>query len=196
MGLQLIQSGNDPTARAMAANARQMVLNRDEKLNTASTQAASAASQYDTLAELAAAYEQALAASLEDRANLHAQVGALAARLDDIELTPGPAGPEGPAGKAGDKGDKGDTGPAGTATMAVGLRSVTALVLNASFDVTVPLSQAMPTPTYTVRAAHSAVVDLTKVELTVKSRTTTQVVITVRATGLALAAGTLLVVAS
>lgn len=53
----------------------------------------------------------------------------------------------------------------------------------------------MPTATYEVRRAHSAVVDLSKVELTVKSRTTTQVVVTVRAAGLALAAGTLLVVA-
>lgn len=136
MGLQLVQSGNDPTARAMAANARQMVLNRDEKLNTASSQAATAASQYDTLAELAAAYEQALGASLEDRRNLHLQIGTLAQRLDDIVLTPGPAGPEGPAGKAG---DKGDTGPAGTATMAVGLRPVVLLALGQSVDVTVPL---------------------------------------------------------
>lgn len=94
-----------------------------------------------TLEEIAADYPNRVAESTADRARLHAAVASLAAdihdeaenradvdaahhvaisglnaRIDNIQLTPGPQGPQGeagPVGATGAKGDRGDVGPAG-----------------------------------------------------------------------------------
>ena len=121
-------------ALATGQNARQMVINRDPRLSN--------------LEEIAADYPTRVAASEADRATLHASIASLArdihdeaenradadaanqvavsglaARVDNIELTPGPAGPQGERGPAGVKGDTGPAGPAGAtgATGATGL---------------------------------------------------------------------------
>jgi len=114
-------------AQATADNARQMVINRDPRLNT--------------LEGLATQYQETSAASEADREQLHTAVASLAAdvqneaenradvdaahqvaisglnaRLDNIQLTPGPQGQQGergPVGATGAKGDRGDTGANG-----------------------------------------------------------------------------------
>lgn len=93
------------------------------------------------------------------------------------------------------KGDKGEAGSSGTANLAIGVRPIPLLALGGNTSVVLPLSRALPTNTYRVEAAHSAVVDLTKVTLEVTTKTTSSVTVKVTATGLALAAGTLVVVA-
>lgn len=111
-------------AQATADNARQMVVNRDPRLNT--------------LEGLAADYQQRVSESQADRAALHTAVASLAAdvqneaenradadaahqvaisglnaRLDNIQLTPGPEGKQGPEGKPGRDGADGKDGAAG-----------------------------------------------------------------------------------
>lgn len=169
-------------AEATGQNARQMVLNDRPKLTEAQTAADAAAakaaevdSRYDTLQELAASYAQALPASVEDRAALHRAVDALTLRMDNL-----------PAPK---------DGKPGTANLTIGMRPVGALLLGASTTITVPLSRPMPDLTYRVEMAHSAVVTLAAGMLEVTAKTTTSVTVKVTAVGIALAAGTLLVVA-
>lgn len=67
-------------AQATADNARQMVLNRDPKLDTASSDAAAAMSQ-------ATIYDQQ---SQIDRAAIHAQLDALQTRVNNIALAARP----------------------------------------------------------------------------------------------------------
>lgn len=247
--LAIAQAAHDVATQAVAdakaaddkaANARQMVLSRDTKLNTAAANATTAIDQYATLEQLATSYAQALPASVADRQALHDSLTALAQRVDQIALTPGPAGPSGPQGlrgpsgvdgiqgPAGAKGATGTTGttgaagaagvagptgaagaqgaqgatgptgaagPSGTVNLAIGSRPVSLLALNGSTNVVVPLSHTMPDTTYRVEMAHSAVVSLASGMLTETARTTTSVTIKVTAVGIALAAGTLVVVA-
>lgn len=125
----------------------------------------------------------------------------------------GPAGPVGPSGSAGQKGDTGaagpagttgatgstgpagPTGPAGTANLAIGARPVGLLALGGSTTVTLQLRRTMPNTGYEVDFAHSAVVALSDVTYSNVVKTTTSVTVKVTATGLALAAGTLIVLA-
>jgi len=126
-------------AQSMAANARQMVLNRDPRL-------ASVEQSTLTLQQLADDYQRRVAESLADREDLRqkqaehgaqiaslatdihdeaesratidaaqqAAISGLSARLDNITLTPGPAGPQGERGLPGAKGERGEQGIAGT----------------------------------------------------------------------------------
>lgn len=247
--LAIAQAAHDVATQAVAdakaadekaANARQMVLSRDTKLNTAAANATTAIDQYATLEQLATSYAQALPASVADRQALHDSLTALAQRVDQIALTPGPVGatgatgdagpqglrgpsgvdgvqgppgakgatgttgaagaagvvgPTGAAGAQGATGPTGATGPSGTANLAIGSRPVSLLALGGNTTVVVPLSHTMPDLTYRVEMAHSAVVSLASGMLTETARTTSNVTIKVTAVGVALAAGTLVVVA-
>lgn len=155
-------------ASAAAANARQMVLNRDAKLDQASSDATTAVSQYTTLGQLAASYEAALATSQGDRAALHAQIDALTSQLALVQSA---------------------------TNLAVTARPVGALLLGASTTLVLPLSKPMPDTNYRVQLTHSAVVDAANVAITVTSKTTTTVTATVKSVGLALVAGTVIGVA-
>lgn len=183
-------------ALAAGQNARTMVLNRDPRLTTVE-------SNYAGLVELASTVEQRTQTSEQDRASLHQQLSALAQQIVSIQLTPGPPGRngdtgapghDGAPGTKGTTGDVGPTGPTGTANLAIGMRPIGLLALGGNTTIAVPLTRTMPNSTYQYAVAHSAVVDLSKVTLEV-TRTTTTATIKVTATGLALAAGTLLVLA-
>ena len=152
---------------AKADNARQMVLNRDPRLSAVETEA-------NTLAQVAATVQQTAAAAEATHAEL-------ARRIDQIALTPGPAGP---------------AGPAGTANIAVAAAPVGLLALGGNVDVTLTWNRTLGTSTYAVHLAHSAVVNLATVTLTVKTKTTTAAVVNVKSNGVAIAAGTLLAVAA
>jgi hypothetical protein len=76
-------------ADAKAVNARTMVLNRDSKLDQASTDAATAKADYTTLSALAATVETRTKTSEDDRAALHAQLNELAARRSADNLAIG-----------------------------------------------------------------------------------------------------------
>lgn len=174
-------------ADAKAANARQMVLNRDGTLAS--------------LSQTAAQFGSVTAAADATHQTLQNEITALQQALANVQLTPGPKGDKGDAGTAGSngaaglKGDQGVQGIAGTANLAVGLGPVGALLLNGNTTVTIPLSRTMPNNTYTVAFAHSAVVNLATVSFTNVVKTTTAVTVRVNSVGLALVAGTLLVVA-
>jgi hypothetical protein len=107
----------------------------------------------------------------------------------------GTTGTAGASGVAGPTGSTGTTGATGTANLTIGAAPVGLLALGGSTTVTVPLSRTMPSATYDVDFAHSAVVSLSNVTFTNVVKTTTSVTVRVTATGLALAAGTLIVVA-
>lgn len=89
-------------------------------------------------------------------------------------------------------GDKGATGAA--AAIASGTAPTPTLLLGAQQDITVTLDRAMPNATYNVSFLPSPAL-LGAVQLTVKSKTTTTVVVTVKAT-LALAAGAIGLIAT
>lgn len=89
-------------------------------------------------------------------------------------------------------GDKGATGAA--AVIASGTVPTPTLLLGAQQDITVTLDRAMPSATYNVSFLPSPAL-LGAVQLTVKSKTTTAVVVTVKAT-LALAAGAIGLIAT
>lgn len=230
MALTLAGSGGmDDEARAVAQAAHDLAVAADQRAARAMTRANGAettsAAAHElatkaeadtvTLAELAAQLGAAIPASEQTHA-------AINKRIDDIQLTPGPAGPVGPqglrgpsgvdgvqgaAGAAGAKGATGSTGstglqgvagatgPSGTANLALGAAPVGLVGLGGSTTVTVSLSHAMPDTTYRVEIAHSAVVSLANVTLAVTAKTTTNVTVKVTSVGLAVAAGTLLVVA-
>lgn len=79
-------------AEATGQNARDMVLRRDPRITT--------------LEELAQRLGGAVAAGNDAHARLDQ-------RIDDVELTPGPAGETGQQGSTGPAGSRGETGPAG-----------------------------------------------------------------------------------
>lgn len=118
-------------AQATAQNARQMILNRDPRLQAVEEQQL-------TLQGLADEYRQRAAESQADRQQLHADIASLAtdlhdeaenranqdtanqvavsalnARLEQIQLTPGPAGKDGTPGKDGRDGSNGKDGANG-----------------------------------------------------------------------------------
>jgi uncharacterized membrane protein YgdD (TMEM256/DUF423 family) len=186
-----------------AANARQMVPNRDGRFDTLAEQQAGLIEQQASLEQLAATLGAAIPASEQTHA-------AINKRIDDITLTPGPPGPpglDGPPGRQGEAGPAGKdgadgvagvtgkTGPSGTANLTIGVAPIGLLALGASQTVTVRLSRAMPDTTYRVEMAHTAVLNLAVGMLTETARTTTTVTVKVTGVGVALAAGTLLVVA-
>lgn len=152
-------------AQATADNARQMVTNRDAKLNQASTDATTAVAQYTTLDALSQSYVNALSVSQADRAALHAQLDALAAQLALVQSA---------------------------TNLAVTARPVGALLLGATTTLAMPLSHPMPDTNYQTQFTHSAVVDLANVAITVTAKTKTTVTITVKSVGLALVAGTVI----
>lgn len=195
------------TAQATGANARQMVLNRDQRLQT--------------LEEVAARVQFIEAAASDEH-------GRLERRIDDIELSPGPAGTDGrdghdgtdgrdgapgkdsitpgPKGEPGrdgidgKPGTKGDTGPAGTNALTqieyrdgVAVPAVLSLLgLAATIDVSVTWPTAFPDTTYTIVKPQTTATTaslLGKTDAVVKSKTATGCVITVTTTAL-LAAGT------
>lgn len=188
-----------------ANNARGMVLSRDPVLNDLKATAA--------LFGSTTAGADAIHAELARRIDLieltPGPVGPAGAQglrglsgVDGVQGAAGVAGPQGPAGPAGaasvvpgPAGATGPAGPSGTANLAIGARPIPLLALGGNTSVVVPLSRTLPSTTYRVALAHSAVVDLTKVVLEVTTKTTTSVTVKVTATGLALAAGTLFVVA-
>lgn len=90
-------------AQATADNARQMVLNRDSALKNLQADAA-------TLPDIvnAASVEHA-----EMREEMDSADAALGARIDAIQLTPGPKGDEGDQGPQGDRGAQGPQGATG-----------------------------------------------------------------------------------
>lgn len=99
-----------------AANAQQMVRNRDPRLTTVEGRTEAIAEAQAQLETLAATLAQAIPAADETHEALFAQIGTVAQRVDEIERTPGPAGPQGPQGErgpAGANGAKGETGAAG-----------------------------------------------------------------------------------
>lgn len=149
-----------------AANAQQMVRNDRPAIEQAQTTAAAAQAKADAVDVKRSEYEQALASSIADRASIHAQLDALTAGM---------------AGKVND--------------VSIGSRSITAIVLAGTATITVPLVSPMPTATYRTRISHSAAVDLTKITISNVQRTTTAVTFTLTASGLALAAGTVVVLA-
>lgn len=186
---------------AAGTNAQQMVKNRDTKLNQASTDATNALAETVTLQELAATLAQAIPASESVHAAFASRIAALEAVPAPLKGEKGDAGPQGLRGTDGAAGAKGDTGAkgtdgaagvAGTANLAVGARPVGALALGGQTSITVVWSHAMPNTTYRIEWAHSAVVALSNVTITETARTTTSVTVTVKATGLALVAGTLI----
>lgn len=77
------------TGIAKGDNARQMVLNRDATLTQASSDAATAKADYTSLSALAATVETRTQASETDRASLHTQLDALAARRSADNLAIG-----------------------------------------------------------------------------------------------------------
>jgi hypothetical protein len=199
-----------------ANNARTMVLNRDPRLTTVEGRIGAIVEAQVQLETLAATLGQAIPAADETHDALFAQIGAVAGRVDEIERTPGPAGPQGPqgergpagkdgangapgqagaAGAQGIQGVAGPTGPAGTANLAVGAAPVGLLALGGSTNVVVPLSRTLATTPANVQVAHSAVVNLANVKLEVTAKTTSSVTVKVTSVGLALAAGTLVLVA-
>lgn len=149
-----------------AANAQQMVRNRDPKLEAAQATADQARAEATTLAALAATVDQRVIESQADRLALHAQLDALTAAI---------------AGKASDA--------------SLGTLGVAAILLGGKATLTVPLATPMATSNYRVRISHSAAVDLTKISITNVQRATTAVTFTLTATGVALAAGTVVVLA-
>lgn len=167
-------------ADAKAVNARGMVLN-DRTANAA------------TLAPLQTAAAQ-LPLTQQQAAIEHA---AFNDRITALEARPAPLkGDKGDAGSQGLTGPAGPQGAAGAATnLAIGARPVGALALNAQTVVTLVWSHPMPDTTYRVELSHSAVVALANVTLTVGAKTTTTCAVTVKASGLALVAGTLIGVA-
>lgn len=150
-------------AQTLAANVRQMLLNRDP---------------------LMATLEEMVTGGTAD-------VAALTERLDGMETTPGADGRSAydiakAHGYTGTEAQwlaslKGD---AGAPTIAIGTgRLNAALLLGGSADVTVTLSRTMPNTTYQVGVAPTA-----GMTLVVKTKTTTTITVTVSA-GLALAVG-------
>lgn len=119
---------------ALAQNARAMVMNDRPRITTLEeiaadypTRVAESAADRQALHDKQTAQDAAIASlatdihdEAENRADALAAhqvaISGLNARIDTIELTPGPEGPQGergPVGPAGAKGDRGDTGPAG-----------------------------------------------------------------------------------
>jgi uncharacterized phage infection (PIP) family protein YhgE len=158
-------------AEGTGQNARSMVLSRDTKLNTAAAEAAQAVTSVTTLAQQQATLE-ALAATLGSAIPAsEATHAAINKRIDDLATLLA----------------------AHPSTLAFGMRPVGALLLGAGTTVTLPLSRPMPADTYRIEVVHSAVVNLSNVTLAVTTKTQTSVTVRVTATGLALAAGTLMV---
>lgn len=151
-----------------AANARQMVLNRDPRLTSLEDVAGRSATEIARTdmvhAELQAGIDQALART----------------------MIPGKDGAPGQPGKDGSN---------AAANLAIGAAPVPAILLGGTRDVVVPLSRPMPSTTYTAQAAHSAVVNLATATLTVTARTTTSVTVRITSVGVAIAAGTLILAA-
>lgn len=205
-------------ADAKAANARSMVISRDPRLSSledvAQRFAIEIARTDQVHADLQAGIDTALA-----RAMTPGPAGADGAQglrgpsgTDGVQGLPGatgkdgakgdrgdvgPAGAQGTAGTAGTPGAAGSiglTGPAGTANLALGMAPVPLLALGANTTVVVSLSRTMPTNTYTTQVAHSAVLNLATVKLEVVAKTTTTVSVKVTSVGVALAAGTLVVI--
>lgn len=174
------------TADAKAANARQMVLNRDPRLGS--------------LEDVAARFATEIARTDQIHAELQAGVDAANARAM-VAGPAGVAGPQGPAGSNGTNGSKGDagatgaTGPSGTATLALASRPIGALALGGNTTLVLPLSRTMTNTNYEVQFAHSAVVALANVTYSNIVKTTTQVSVKVTSVGLALLAGTVVCVA-
>lgn len=75
-----------------AANAQQMVRNRDPRLATVEGRTEAIAEAQAQLETLAATLAQAIPAADETHEALFAQIGTVAQRVDEIERTPGPAG--------------------------------------------------------------------------------------------------------
>lgn len=212
MGLTLTQRPVDmdvikqeiADAAAVGENARQMVFKRDPVLNSLKDVADKFATEIARADEIHADI-RSIAEAARDRAMTPGPAGPQGLRgpsgMDGVQGQPGPAGPAGPAGrdgvdgKAGAAGKDGAAGPAGTANLSVGARPVGALLLGASTPTTVPLSRAMPDTNYRPEVAHSAIVNLAAGMLEVTGKTTTTVTVKVTAVGIALAAGTLIVVA-
>lgn len=183
-------------AVAAAANARQMVLNRDVTL----TDLKATASQFGSVTAAADAIH----------AQLEQELIALRAALANVQTTPGPAGLDGAAGTPGTKGDKGDTGtagakgadgaagatgPSGTANLAIGLAPVGLVALGGNTTVVVPLAKTLTAVPTNVQVAHSAVLNLATATIAVTAKTTSSVTVKVSSAGVAVAAGTLLVLA-
>lgn len=188
-----------------AANVREMVLRRDPRLSS--------------LEDVAQRFATEIARTDRVHADLQAGIDTALTRA----MTPGPAGAAGPAGidgapgaqglrgpsgtdgvqglagAAGKDGAKGadgaagSTGPAGTANLALGMAPVPLLALGANTTIVVSLSRTMPNSTYTTQVAHSAVLNLATVKLEVVAKTVSSVSVKVTSVGVALAAGTLVV---
>lgn len=188
------------TADAKAANARSMVISRDPRLmsleDVASKFAVEIARTDQVHADLQAGIDQALARAMTPGApgkdGTNGRDGQPGASVKGDPGTPGSNGNDGAPGQAG---RDGAAGSAGTANLAVGLRPIGALALGGSTTVTFALSRTMPTTDYRVEFAHSAVIALANVTFTNVVKTTTTVSVRVTSVGLALVAGTLLVVA-
>ncbi|GAA1909293.1 hypothetical protein GCM10009737_08160 [Nocardioides lentus] len=157
-----------------AGNAQQMVRNRDGKLDQASSDAANALLDVESLTELAEQVLAAKTASEEDRAALHRtsdqhteDLAGLHRALDAI------------------------TGRVNRT--AIGLRGSVALAVNTPVPITVSLSRPMPTTDYEVTFAHSVA---TAGQLTYTDIVRTKTTVTVKVTASALiTAGTFSVLA-
>lgn len=107
----------------------------------------------------------------------------------------GPAGQTGLTGQQGTAGATGVTGPAGTANLAISARPVASLANAATATVVFPLSRTMTDTSFQVAFAHTvATVTTPKALYSNIVKTTTQVTVTITASG-ALAAGTALCIA-
>lgn len=194
------------TADDRAANAQTMVRNRDPRLMS--------------LEDVAQRFAIEIARTDRVHADLQAGIDTALARA----MTPGPAGADGAQGLRGPSGTdgvqglpgigaKGDVGaigpagpkgadstvagpvgPAGTANLALGMAPVPLVGLGGNTTVVVSLSRTMPNSTYITQVAHSAVVNLATVKLEVVAKTTTTVSVKVTSVGVAVAAGTLVVI--
>lgn len=190
-----------------AANARQMVLNRDPRLMSLEDVAAQFAAEIartDAIhANLQAGVDSALARAMTPGpAGADGAVGPAgpAGTNGKDSLVPGPTGPQGatgsqgPAGATGQAGAAGATGPSGTANLVIGAAPVSAVVLNGNTTVVVPLAKTLTAAPTNVQVAHSAVLNLAGVTLAVTAKTASTVTVKVTSVGVAVAAGTLIVV--
>ncbi len=169
--------------------------------------------RYSSIQQLATAYENALADSLEDRANLQEendeqeaaiealslQVMAMMSQVAEIELTPGPAGKDGAPGAPstipGPKGDTGAQGPQGlpgSPNLVIGITAVPALLLGAAVPIVVTFPKAMSSLNYQFGCSITSGLTTVQVTEIPSARTLTSMTFTVKAL-VGLGAGSLLV---
>jgi len=152
--------------------------------NTARTTANAAKSDADQLKVDRDEYLAALQASVVDRRSLHDADAATNARIDTIQLTPGPPGKDGANGAAGKDGAPADMARVAAleAKMpAFGYQATTALALLQTKDYVVALNKAMPSTSYTAKTFVEPAF-AGKLGATVVAQSATSV--TVRTTGL------------